>query len=128
MEIFRIVGVGLLTCIASIIIKQIKPEYYVIVLLSGGIVMLFMIIDSLKIVFDYFYLLVQKTSVSYEVFSIVLKILGVGYLCEFANGICVDSGNSSIGDKIILAGKVIILCLSFPIITSLLNVIVEFLP
>ena len=38
MEIFKIVGVGILTCIIAIILKQIKPEFLIIVILSGGII------------------------------------------------------------------------------------------
>ena len=60
-------------------------------------------------------------------FVSVLKIVGVGYITEFANSICVDSGNSSIGDKILIAGKIIILTLSLPILTNLLNIIIELL-
>lgn len=128
MDIFKIVGVGLLTCIASMLIKSIKPEYYIVVVLSGSIVILFMLVDALSTILNYFFLISSKTNIGYELITIALKILGVGFLCEFANGICVDSGNSSIGDKIILAGKVVIVCLAIPIITSLLNTIIALLP
>lgn len=128
MEIFKIIGIGLLTCIVAIIIKQVRPEFYIVVVLSGATVILFLVIDQLKIVFDYFLTIFNKTSLNYELFASVLKIVGVGFLTEFANGICVDTGNSSIGEKIVFAGKIVIVCLSLPIISSLLNVIIEILP
>lgn len=128
MEIFKIVGVGLLTCVVAIIIRQIRPEMYVVVVLSGSIVMLFMIVDRLSTVFDFFSNIINSAGIKFETFACVLKILGVGYLCEFANSICVDTLNSSIGDKIILAGKVIIVCLSIPILKTLLSTIVQMLP
>ena len=58
-------------------------------------------------------------------FTTLLKIIGVGYLIEFAASICNDSGNSSIADKIILSGKLIIFALSLPIITNLFNLVME---
>lgn len=128
MEIFKIIGIGLLTCIVAIIIKQIRPEFYIVVVLSGTIIILFLIIDQLKIVFDYFLTIFNKTTLNYELFSSVLKIIGVGFLTEFANGVCIDTGNSSIGEKIVFAGKIVIVCLSLPIVSSLLNVIIEILP
>lgn len=128
MEIFKIIGIGLLTCICALIIKQIRPEFYVVVVLIGSIVMLFMVIDELKTIFDYFLTIFNKTGLDLSMFSSVLKIVGVGYLIEFANGVCQDTGNGSIGDKIVLAGKILIICLSLPIITSLLNIILEILP
>lgn len=128
MEIFKIIGIGLLTCIVAIIIKQIRPEFYIVVVLSGTIIILFLIIDQLKIVFDYFLTIFNKTTLNYELFSSMLKIIGVGFLTEFANGVCIDTGNSSIGEKIVFAGKIVIVCLSLPIVSSLLNVIIEILP
>ncbi len=128
MEIFKIVAIGLLTCFVGLLIKQIRPEFYILVILTGGIVILFMIIDQLSVVFNYFLTIFNKTNLNYSLFSNILKIVGVGYLTEFANGICCDTGNSSIGDKIVLAGKILIVCLSFPILTELLNIIIEILP
>lgn len=127
MEIFKIAGVGILTCIIAIILKQIKPEFLIIVILSGGIIMFLMVIDQLKSIIDYILTIFNKTNLDYGLFVSVLKILGVGYITEFANNICIDSGHSSIGEKILIAGKVIILGLALPIFTSLLNIIIELL-
>jgi stage III sporulation protein AD len=128
MEIFKIIGIGLLTCIVAVLVRQLRPEFYVVVVLAGGVVMLMMIVDELQNVFNYFLTIFGQTGLDYELFSSILKILGVGYLTEFASGICADSGNASIGDKIVLAGKILIVTLSLPIITSLLDVIIEILP
>ncbi|MBE5746507.1 MAG: stage III sporulation protein AD [Clostridiales bacterium] len=127
MEIFKIVGVGILTCIIAIILKQIKPEFLIIVILSGGIIMFLMVLDKLKSILDYILTIFNKTNLDYSLFVSILKILGVGYITEFANNICIDSGHSSIGEKILIAGKVIILGLALPIFTSLLNIIIELL-
>ena len=127
MEIFKIVGVGILTCIIAIILKQIKPEFLIIVILSGGIIMFLMVLDKLKSILDYILTIFNKTNLDYSLFVSILKILGVGYITEFANNICIDSGHSSIGEKILIAGKVIILGLALPILTSLLNIIIELL-
>ena len=128
MEILKIIGVGLLTCFLSIIVKQIKPEFHLVVLLAGGVAILVMVLKEFTLVVDYFALIINKTNIDSSLFVIILKIIGIAYLTEFAVGICNDTNNSSIGDKIALAGKIIILCLSMPIITNLLNMIIEFLP
>ena len=128
MDIFRIIGIGLLTCVVALIIKQIRPEFYIVVVITGSIVILFMIVDELRTVFEYFLSIFNKTNLNYELFSNMLKIIGVGFLTEFANGICVDTGNASIGEKVVIAGKILILCLALPIISSLLDVIIEILP
>ena len=128
MDIFRIIGVGLLTCIASVIMKSIKSEFSILVVLAGSLIILFMLVDSLSSVFNYFSVLISKTSIDTNAFGSVIKILGVAYLTEFASNICNDSGNTAIGEKIVLGGKVVIICLALPIISGLISTIIALLP
>lgn len=127
MEILKIIGVGLLISIIAVIVKQIKSEFYIIVLLVGGVIIFLMLVEQLKVIIDYFLNIFSKTNLDYSMFITVLKVLGIAYLTEFANSICVDTGNASIGEKLVLAGKIVIMCLALPIITNLLNIITELL-
>ena len=63
-----------------------------------------------------------------EFCTLIIKIMGIAYLTEFAVNICIDTNNSSLADKVALAGKVIIICMALPLITSLLDVIIAILP
>lgn len=58
----------------------------------------------------------------------MIKIVGIAYIAEFGSEICKDAGQSAIATKIELAGKVIIAALAFPIIASLLDLIVRIMP
>jgi len=49
-------------------------------------------------------------------------------LAEFAVSICVDAGEKAIATKIEMGSKVIIIAMSIPIISSLLELIIEILP
>ena len=57
-----------------------------------------------------------------------MKITGIAILTEFAVSICQDSGESSIASKIDIGGKVIIITMSLPIISSLLEIMLKVLP
>ena len=72
MDIFRIIGVGLLTCIVAVIIKSIKPEFYIIVVLSGALIILFMLVDSLSNIVNYF--LIVNVVIFYQILFINLSI------------------------------------------------------
>ncbi|MBE5745858.1 MAG: stage III sporulation protein AD [Clostridiales bacterium] len=124
MEILKIILIGVITCVATIVLKNIKPELSILVSLAGGVVILVMVINSLTEIITNFSGIVNKTNVNTQLFSSVLKIVGVGYITEFGANICQDTGNSSIADKVLLAGKVIILCFALPIVNSMLNVII----
>lgn len=127
MEIFKIIALGILICVVIIIVKQIKPEFAVLVLIAGSIIMLCYLFNYFTNILGVFDKIISKTGINTELFSIILKIVGIGYLIEFAANICSDSGNPAIADKIVLGGKLIILTVSMPIITNLLDIIVELL-
>ena len=128
MEILKIVGVGLATAIAYILVKQVKSEFAIFVGLAGTVIILLLIVTKLTNVIEYFVEIVEKTGVDKSVFFAILKIVGVGYLTEFAANLCNDIGTSSMGNKIVLGGKIVILCLALPIITSLIDIVVSIMP
>lgn len=128
MEILKIVGVALLTCISAILLKQLKPEISLLVSVCGGIVILFMCVNYLTDVVEIFNFLVEKTGLNASLFGLVLKIIGVGYISEFTSNICIDSGQSSLSDKVLLAGKIIIFVMSIPILKTIIEIIMEILP
>ena len=128
MDIFKIIGVGIITAITALIVRQIKPEVSVIITISGGIIMLLMMVQSLTSIFSAFNSIVEKSGLTSGLFTTILKIIGVGYITEFSANLCADSGASSIADKILLAGKIIIVVLALPIVTNIIDIISGLLP
>lgn len=128
MDIFKILAIAILTCIASLIVKQVKPDFASLVALSGGVVILLFLINYIEPILGAFSSLIEKANLSPSLFSSILKIIGIGYLTEFTSNLCMDFGFSSLASKVGLAGKIIILFLALPIITNLIEVIVGILP
>lgn len=124
MDIMRIIGVAILTVFAVLILKPTRPEIAVLVGVVGGAVILFMFIDGLSAVVGNIMAIVNRTGISTEVFGTLLKIIGIGYLTEFAATVCNDAGNQSMAQKVLLAGKVVILVLALPIINNLIELVV----
>lgn len=127
-ELFKIIGIGILTLIAYLIIKPLKPEVAVFISLVGSVIVIMSCIDGLMQVINTMTSFVEKTGINTGLFGCILKIIGVGYVIEFASGICSNSGNSGLADAITLAGKITILVISLPIINSLITIIMEILP
>lgn len=125
MEIFKILGIALTLIVAVLIVKQTKPELASILLMAGGVVISFYIVDMLEDVFGVFTKILEATHIDNGLFVTLLKIIGIGYLAEFGASICNDSGNSSVALKLQLAGKLTIFVLSIPIITKLIDLLVE---
>jgi stage III sporulation protein AD len=67
--------------------------------------------------------------VGLKVTGILLAIIaGIALLAEFAISICKDAGENSIASKVEMGSKVIIISMSIPIISNLLEIIIKILP
>ena len=128
MDIIKIIAIGIITVVCVVILRQIKPELSIFAIITGSIIIIFLILQTIGGTFQEYRSLLAKTGLSGGIFSTVLKIIGVGYLVEFAGDICNDAGVGSISQKILLAGKILILVMCLPIVKNLLNVILEFIP
>ena len=128
MQIVQIIGIGLIALVLIIILRQYKPEFTIYVSLIAGAIILFMVIGQLAGIVNLLSNLANRTSVNSEFITILLKITGIAILTEFAVSICKDSGETAIANKIDLGGKIIIISISIPIITALLELVVRILP
>ncbi|CDA17134.1 MAG: stage III sporulation protein AD [Clostridia bacterium] len=128
MDIIKIIGIGLIALIVIIIIKQYRPEFAVYVSLIAGALILLLILDKMSGVINLLTNLANKTSINKDFIFLLIKITGIAFLTEFAVSICKDAGESAIATKIDMGGKVMIVAISIPIISSLLETIVKILP
>jgi len=128
MDIIKIIGVGLIALIILIIVRQYRPEFTIYISLIAGSIIIFMILDKLSAIVNILNTLSRKSGINAEYLSILLKITGIAILTEFAVSICKDSGETAIANKVDFGGKVIIISMSVPIISALLELIINILP
>lgn len=127
-EIIKIIGIGLIALVIIIILKQYKPEYAIYVSIIAGILILFLAIEKITGIINLLQSISEKTYINKTFLTILLKITGIAFLTEFAVSVCSDAGEKAIASKIEIGSKVIIITMSIPIITSLLELIIEILP
>ena len=124
-DVIKILAIGLISLIIIIIIKQYKPEFAIYISIITGILMFLMIIQRIEGIINLLKNLSNKSGVNNQFIELLLKITGIAFLTEFAINICKDSGESAIANKIEIGSKVIIVSMSIPIITSLLEIILN---
>ncbi len=127
MELVRIIGVGLVTAIAALLLKGTKPELAFAVTIAGAVIVLLFSLDLLAATFGIFAEIGEKTGIDSALIRIIIKIVAIGYLVEFAAGVVEDFGSKSIADKLIFAGKVVIFSVSVPVIRTMVSLIGSFL-
>ena len=128
MDILKVIAIGMITTICAVILKQVKPELVIFVVITGSVLILFMILQTVGGVLGEYKSILDKTGLNNGIFTSVLKIIGVGYLVEFAGDVCTEAGVPSISSKLLLAGKMLILVMCLPIIKNLIEVILKFIP
>jgi len=126
-DVFKIIGVAFITAITSILLKSAKPETSFVITVAGIVVILLMLTSTLKDTIFVFNSIFGAVGVNNGLMKLILKIVGVGYITEFAAGILNDFGSSSIANKVVFAGKIAIVILSIPVLESLLTLVKGFL-
>lgn len=125
MDIFKIVGIGIIGTVIANLLRWEKSELWVFAVMSTGIIILICVMNALTEVVGTFTALIEKTGVNSNLFAELMKIIGIGYLTEYSASICEDTGCGSIAKKIQLAGKISIFILALPILSSIIDIIAK---
>lgn len=126
--IIKIIGISLIALIIIILLKQYKPEFAIYISLLTGVLILLLVIDQLSQIITLLQSLATKASINSTFLGLLIKITGIAFLAEFAVSVCKDAGEGAIASKIEIGSKIIIIAMSIPIISSLLEIILKILP
>lgn len=121
MLVFKIIGIGICGTVLALTVKQYRPELAIAVPVLSAAAILLLCVPYLSSVLAMLESIAEESGIDTAYVKIVVKIIGVAYICQFASDICKDAGESSIAGKIELGGKVVIITLSMPIIYGLLE-------
>lgn len=125
MELFKVIGVGLVGVCATLLLKNTDNRYAMLAGIATGAVILIVALNSLSGVIVQLHALVDKTGVDSELFAALLKIVGIGYVTEYTASVCADADCASIGRKVAFAGKIAIFLLALPIVKALLDIVAQ---
>lgn len=125
MDITKIIGIAFITVIVVNLIKNYRPEFAIYASIIAGAIILFFTINELTPIVSMLQNLSEKMGVSSKFFGILLKITGIAYLTEFGANVCKDAGETAVASKVELAGKILIISLSIPILLALMETLFE---
>lgn len=128
MDILQIVIVGIISSILFIILKDTHASIAYLLIIITGVIILSVVITQIDAVLKLIQSLGEKASIDGLYIETILKIIGIAYIAEIGANITRDAGLVSIASKIELAGKVFILLLAVPIISAVIEAILNFLP
>lgn len=115
---------GILTIMIAMAMKQGKAEFATFVSFTGSILIAWIAIQLLDGIVGGFERLEELLSVDMEYLALLMKMIGVTYLSEFASSLCRDAGYSAVAGQIELVGKLTILTIGMPIVMALFELMV----
>lgn len=116
--------IGMATVIAVILamfLKQVRPEYGVILCVAVSIFIFGESLDKVSMVLTLFENMNQYVKLDDVYMKTFIKIIGIAYIAEFSSDLCKDNGYQALGNQIQIFGKLSILTVSVPIVMALLE-------
>ena len=123
MIVFRVIGIGIVSTILILVLKEEKSEMALMCAIAASIIILLYIISQFTPIVNMINKLLDNAGINKEYLRIILKIVGISYMVEFGKNICKDAGENAIANKIEIAGKVVIISLSIPVVNSLVEIV-----
>ncbi len=123
MDVLKILGFAIISVILIVVLKEQKKEIALIMTIFACVILMLFAMTKMESVIGVIESLINKSGINKDFFLIILKVTGIAYLIEFGKNICIDAGQKAIATKLEMAGKVIILTISLPVISALVNVI-----
>lgn len=127
MSIIQVGVLGVAGVLLAVQFKGGKSEYGIYISIALSLLIFFAILSQLKEILAMIKTIGGYIKLDAVYIGILLKILGITYVAEFASSICKDAGYQTIAQQIEIFGKLAILALSTPVLLALLDAIKEFL-
>ncbi|MDF2556391.1 MAG: spoIIIAD [Bacillales bacterium] len=125
MEMLQVIGISLIGAFFAMVLKEQKPNLsFLLVVFVGSSIFLFLV-EKITAIVQTVERLAISSNVNMLYFATILKIIGIAYIAEFAAQITKDAGQASISTKIEFAGKIIILTMAIPILTAIIESVIQ---
>lgn len=127
MNILKIGILGIAGVFLALILRKERGEYSTFISLAVCICIFVYILTKVETLLAFIGKLDGWVIVDNRYFSLILKMIGITYVAEFAMNICKDAGYSAIAGQIELFAKLSILVVSLPVLGTFLDVLENFL-
>ena len=127
MDLITISILGITAVLLSQMLKNYKPEYGYYINLAVCICVFLYVMSKLTFLLDYVEQIQDMIHLDPVYLTMILKMIGITYVAEFAVNLCKDAGCQTIAGQIELFAKLSILVISMPVILAFMETIGELL-
>jgi stage III sporulation protein AD len=121
----QIAGFAVCAAALALILRRLRPESATLLIIAAGALAGLMILPQLAQIVDGVVSLAKSGGVQDGYITQLLKISGISLLMDFAAQTCRDAGEDGLALKVELAGRVMLIALSLPVMQTLLTQIMS---
>ena len=123
--ILKIIIIAIICIFITALLKQYNAEFSTMISVCGGVLIFLLLTDEIENIIENFVSLYELTDLKFDFLSVILKIVGIGYVVEFVADIAEDFGNKMMASKVVLGGKIVICGMTLPIIKNMLSILLS---
>lgn len=127
MGFFKIICGVIVGVLFAIKLKGLNSPLWIYLSLALSLFVVFYITERLTFVLDFLDSVMGQIGLESGYFEILIKIIGISYLCEFTSNICRESGFVAVASQIEIGGKLTMMVLSMPILMAIVETITSVL-
>ena len=128
MEMMQIAGFSVLAAFMALTLRKMNREAGLVLSLGAGLILLTIGILKLSGIVTVLSDLAQAANIKSSYLQMLLKIVGISTLAQFAAQTCRDADEEGLAQKVEFAAKAVLLTLLFPIVVSIVETIVGLMP
>lgn len=125
MNIFSICVFAVVAVIMMVTLKPRNSEIALMLVISCSIIILIMILSQVSSITQTVNQIIAVSGVSTSYIVILLKVIGICIITEFAVNTCKDAGSQTLANNVSLAGKIMITVTSLPMYSDILNTVLN---
>lgn len=126
MEVFlKFLAVSAGAAVLAMTVRSAHKEMGAVFSLLCGAALLLMLTDKLSGAAAAFSDMAQLSEISTDQMQLILKVLGIALLSEFAAQACRDAGEEGIALRVEMGGRVMLMLLSLPVLQEITQMIAE---
>ena len=127
MDILKISIFGISAVLFALILKSYRPEYSYFISIAVCVCIFLFVATKLEQIIGYAEKMIDMIQIENSYITMILKMVGITYVAEFASGICKDCGYQTIAGQIELFAKLSILVVGMPVMLAFMETIGEML-
>ncbi len=121
MSISAVCFIALITCVLSLTIRRHNSEIALIITVVGCIIIFISVLLNISSLFESAKSIFQSASVNSSYIAVLLKSVGLCFMCEFAVDCCIDAGQRALANNVSIAGKALVLVTALPLYKDILE-------